>query len=245
MVSTPEVIVFLRILVAHIFADFFLQRTKWIAGKQNGARSVYLYYHVAIVGILTYLFLGDWTQWQLPLFIMVTHYLIDIWKSSRDGETRYFVIDQILHISMLIIGWAWYIGLEFDTIHQFWTGMNNTTFWIVLSSYLLVLRPVGFYIEKLTSKWSEELDDLQERFYGLNDAGTWIGYLERFIILTFILIGQYSAIGFLITAKSIFRFTGKVTDERDRKHTEYILIGTLISFTLAILVGIVARALMH
>ncbi len=244
MLNTPDVVIFLRILAAHILADFFMQRTKWIAGKQDGARSVYLYYHIAVVGVLTYLFLGDWNQWQLPLFIMITHYLIDVWKSTVGDTTKYFVIDQMLHVLMLIIGWAWYVGLGFEVIHGFWTGMNNTTFWIILSSYLIVLRPVGFFIEKLTTRWSDELNNLPKNFEGLNDAGTWIGYLERFIILTFILVGQYSAIGFLIAAKSIFRFNRK-DDERHRKHTEYILIGTLLSFTLAILAGIVARALLY
>lgn len=245
MVSTPEVIIFLRLLAAHLLADFFLQKTKWISGKREGASSIYLYYHVIVVGVLTYLFLGDWSQWQLPLFIMVTHLLIDIWKSTAEDKTRYFLIDQSLHILMLVIGWAWYIGLELEAIQQFWTGMNNTTFWIVLSSYLLILRPVGFFIEKLTLRWKKELDRLSINFDGLNEAGTWIGYLERFIILTFILIGQYSAIGFLIAAKSIFRFTGKEKDKQRRKHTEYILIGTLLSFSLAILAGIGARALLY
>lgn len=245
MISTPEVIVFLRILVAHILADFFLQRTKWIVGKEDGAKSVYLYYHIAVVGILTYLFLGNWTQWQLPLFIMVTHYFIDVWKSFKGDTFRYFVIDQLLHVIMLFIGWAWYIGIQFEMLQSFWTGVNNTTFWIVLSSYLLVIRPVGFFIEKLTSRWSDELEQLSDNFEGLNSAGTWIGYLERFIILTFILSGHYGAIGFLIAAKSIFRFSGKVQTERDRKLTEYVLIGTLLSFTLAILVGIIARALLY
>lgn len=245
MITTPEVIIFLRLLVAHILADFFLQRTKWITGKQDGARSIYLYYHIAVVGVLTYLFLGKWQQWQLPVFIMATHYLIDIWKSYKGDTFRYFVIDQLLHLSMLIIGWAWYIGIEPEFIQSFWTGVNNTGFWIILSSYLLVLRPVGFFIEKLTSRWSDELNALPESFNGLNKAGTWIGYLERFIILTFILAGQYGAIGFLIAAKSIFRFNGKVQSERDRKLTEYVLIGTLLSFTLAILVGIIAHTLLY
>ncbi|HLR77030.1 MAG TPA: hypothetical protein VK106_05175, partial [Balneolaceae bacterium] len=117
-------------------------------------------------------------------------------------------------------------------------------FWIILSSYLLVMRPIGFFIEKLTFRWNTELNSL-DSFDGLNNAGTWIGYLERLIILTFILFGHYGAIGFLIAAKSIFRFNGRVHTERDRKMTEYVLIGTLLSFTLAIFTGIVARALLY
>ena len=44
-------------------------------------------------------------------------------------------------------------------------------------------------------------------------------------------------VGFLIAAKSVFRF-GDLSKAKDRKLTEYILIGTLLSFGLAILFGL-------
>ncbi len=246
MATTPEVIILLRILAAHLLADFFLQRRSWIAGKKSGVTSPYLYYHIAIVGALTYIMLADWTGWQLPLFIMITHFIIDWWKSTKNGSARYFIIDQVLHFLMLIIGWGWYAEVDlFNELIVFWTAVNSSAFWIILCSYLIILHPIGFLIEKLTARWGEELISPSPKSHGLAKAGTWIGYLERFIILTFLLVGQYSAIGFLIAAKSIFRFSGKVTDEQDRKHTEYILIGTLLSFTLAILVGIIAVGLMN
>ncbi len=43
--------------------------------------------------------------------------------------------------------------------------------------------------------------------------------------------------GFLIAAKSIFRF-GDLSKAKDRKLTEYILIGTLLSFGIAIACGV-------
>lgn len=237
--------IFLRLLTAHLLADFFLQQTRWIKKKKKGIRSVYLYYHVAVVGILTYLLLGDWTQWQLPLFIMITHFIIDAWKTSVGDNRRNFIIDQSLHIAMLIIGCIWYVGFHATAGQHFWPAATNSTFWAIATGYLLVWRPAGFFIEKLTLPWSKELDELEQGFEGLNNAGSWIGYLERFIIVTFILVGHYGAIGFLIAAKSIFRFSGKITGEHDRKQIEYILIGTLLSFALAIFVGIGVRALMY
>jgi len=44
-------------------------------------------------------------------------------------------------------------------------------------------------------------------------------------------------VGFLLTAKSVFRF-GDLKESKDRKLTEYILIGTLLSFGIAIIVGL-------
>jgi hypothetical protein len=146
---------------------------------------------------------------------------------------------------MLILGWMWYIGYGWSDANMLWNSMNTGTFWIVISAYLLMLRPYGFLIEKLTRRWREELNNLTTKLIGLKDAGTWIGYVERTIILTFMLIGQYSAIGFLIAAKSIFRFSGKMENEKDRMQAEYILIGTLISFLFAILTGLGAIYLLE
>lgn len=235
----------LRIFCAHVVADFFLQPYTWIAGrKEFGVRSKYLYYHIATVGILTYVFLADWTEWQLPLFIIITHFVIDWWKSTQKNTITSFSIDQLAHVLMLFLAWIWYIQ-AFPNWEYIKTEVFGIHFWIIFTAYLLALRPMGFLIGKLTSRWQEQLKREGNEIAGLKDAGTWIGYIERIIILTFILLNQFSSIGFLIAAKSIFRFSGGVKDEQERKHAEYILIGTLISFSAAILLGIVALALIH
>jgi len=50
--------------------------------------------------------------------------------------------------------------------------------------------------------------------------------------------GHWEAIGFLIAAKSVFRF-GDLKESKERKLTEYILIGTLLSFGIAMITGII------
>ncbi|ROT09690.1 hypothetical protein EEL49_04750 [Muribaculaceae bacterium Isolate-104 (HZI)] len=71
---------------------------------------------------------------------------------------------------------------------------------------------------------------------GLPNAGKWIGYLERILILTFIFTGNIEGVGFLLAAKSVFRF-GELNRAKDIKTTEYVLIGTFASFTIAIMLG--------
>lgn len=71
----------------------------------------------------------------------------------------------------------------------------------------------------------------------LPNAGQWIGYIERILILTFVLIGSIEGVGFLLAAKSVFRF-GELNKAKEIRTTEYVLIGTLASFTIAILTGI-------
>ena len=72
---------------------------------------------------------------------------------------------------------------------------------------------------------------------GLDSAGKWIGIVERILILLFIIMNQFGAVGFLIAAKSVFRF-GSISNPDDQMRAEYILIGTLISFALAIATGV-------
>ena len=60
--------------------------------------------------------------------------------------------------------------------------------------------------------------------------------LERVLILTFIFVGYSEGIGFLLAAKSIFRF-GDLQKSSELKLTEYVLIGTFLSFAIAIMVG--------
>lgn len=61
------------------------------------------------------------------------------------------------------------------------------------------------------------------------EIGVYVGLLERLLTLLFLISGQYSAIGFVLVAKSIARFR----DLEDRQFAEYYLVGTLLSLTLA------------
>ncbi|MEA4883932.1 MAG: hypothetical protein VB144_09835 [Clostridia bacterium] len=69
-------------------------------------------------------------------------------------------------------------------------------------------------------------------------AGRVIGMLERWIMATFIVLGQYGAIGLTLTAKSIARFS-KI--EKDPAFAEYYLLGTLFSMVIALLVGLLLK----
>ena len=70
---------------------------------------------------------------------------------------------------------------------------------------------------------------------GLPNAGAYIGYLERFLIVVFLLTGTPSLIGFVLTVKAIYRFGDIQGDNTTKmKLSEYFLIGTLISLSWAI-----------
>lgn len=77
----------------------------------------------------------------------------------------------------------------------------------------------------------------EDKDASLKDAGKYIGILERLFVFGFIVLDQWQGIGWLLAAKSIFRF-GDLSRAKDRKLTEYILIGTMLSFGLAIAIGL-------
>ena len=67
---------------------------------------------------------------------------------------------------------------------------------------------------------------------------------ERILVYTFIITNQFAGIGFLITAKSILRFS-ETKKEIERKEAEYIIIGTLISFAFAIITGLLIKLIIE
>lgn len=76
---------------------------------------------------------------------------------------------------------------------------------------------------------------------GIPGAGKYIGILERFLILTLVLINQYGVIGFVLAAKSVVRFEGL----KDQKFAEYYLIGTLTSTSIALVGGLALRWILN
>ena len=86
----------------------------------------------------------------------------------------------------------------------------------------------------LMDRWQLPEDNEED---SLPKAGKYIGMLERLLVFGFIVLQQWAAIGWLIAAKSILRFSD-LSRAKDRKLTEYVLIGTLLSFGLAIATGL-------
>lgn len=240
------IMIFLRLLCAHIVADFYLQSHKMCMCKMqlriwNGW--ICQVGHAFVHGLLAYVFVMDWTNWLIPVVVLVSHLIIDILKDLCLSKTQYqtnvvrsnwecglFFVDQALHLLML-----WLLVKNINIVEN--TVISNALNTKILSYVvvgLIVLKPTSILIGKFTSRWDNDLYMTK----GLLNAGMWIGYAERVLALTFVLLGTYEALGFLIAAKSLLRF-----QETDTKRTEYVLIGTLFSFGVAILLGIIIKSI--
>ncbi len=224
----------IKLILSHLLADFVFQPKKWVDNRcARHFLSPWLYLHTFIAALLALIFIG-FQYWQFGLAIFISHTLIDGWKSYRPQTVVYFLIDQFMHL--LVITACWYY--TFYTLTDIKEGLrlikNDTTFWLLTTAYIFLSFPAGIMIGQMTRKWSDQLP----RSAGLANAGKWIGIVERVLILTFLLQDQYAAIGLLITAKGLLRFSEK---DRQEEKTEYVLIGSLISFSIAVITGIIVK----
>lgn len=225
-----------KLILSHLLADFVLQPRSWVEQRlQKHFGTPTLYLHGTIAALLAWLFMG-WEYWYFALIIFVTHILIDGWKSYRPLKPVYFLIDQALHLLVLLICFACAF-YSWDEIVSLANDLGeNRSFWVITTAFIFLGYPSGIAIDQMTRKWREELPDPA----GLANAGKWIGILERTLILIFLLQGQYAAVGLLITAKGLLRFSEK---EKQEQKTEYVLIGSLISVCFSIITGIIVKYL--
>jgi len=235
-----DIALLLRLLAAHLISDFIVQ-TDAIVKKRLDKKwaSGWLYFHGVTAGLLTYCFAFRWDVIWLPVAVAVSHIVIDGLKSQAKDTARSFLLDQLVHLILIVIFWGILENVNWSLVMWLLIGISlDAKFWIVTVSYLAVIWPVGYGVGKITAPWRREIEGDSTR--GLKKAGLWIGRLERVLILTFVLLSQFEAIGFLIAAKSIFRFS-EIKNADHRKEAEYILIGTMLSFTLAIILGVLVN----
>ena len=227
--------ILLKLLLAHLIGDFFLQPEKWVKEKEKKKlKSPKLYLHILIHVALTIVLLWDISLWPLAVIIGSSHLLIDGLKlvlQKKKTKRLLFFIDQLLHI-LVIIGC--YFLYSNNTLHlETFINENNL---LLLTCLLFLTIPASIIMKTIFLKW--HISELTKNNESLKDAGKYIGILERVLVFIFIILNHWEAVGFLITAKSVFRF-GDLKESKDRQLTEYILIGTLISFGIAIITGII------
>lgn len=232
-------LVLIKLLIAHLLGDFFLQPSAWINDKvQRKFRSGWLYVHALLHGLLALLVVWDMTFWWAALIISITHFFIDGMKMTLQhgrNERLLFFLDQFLHL--FVIGVLWYAWTDYVMLPA---SIFTTQNCIYLAALMVVTLPSSVFIKIMISHWMPFKGEYDNS--SLESAGKYIGVLERIFVLVFILTGHWEGIGFLIAAKSIFRF-GDIKESTGLKLTEYFMIGTLLSFGIAIFTGLAALKL--
>lgn len=229
-------------IAAHLFADFILQSQKWSDLKSKKVWSGYHFRHILVVFGCSWLFSLDLGFWKAALLLTLLHLMVDMLKSyasmklSNHVLQKYlFFIDQFIHILILVL-----ISMAYAN----WYEINFLTHFsikhlAIFTGLVLCAKPSNIIIKNILIVYSIAIPI--EAYTGGSDksipnAGKLIGVAERFLALVLILAGQYTALGFIIAAKSILRFSAT-------EKNEYVLVGTLLSFGIAIATALLVTSL--
>lgn len=227
-------ILFIKLFLAHLIGDFLLQSNRWVAHIEvNKVASKYLYFHVLLHFVVTMILVWDFRYWQIALILMVSHYGIDLLKMYTaplfKNKSVIFFIDQILHVIVL------YCCAYFENLWEHTLSLFQQLDWALITAIVFVSFPTAIIMKKIMQIM---FDPIEIGNKSLPNAGKYIGIIERLLVLVFIILERWEVIGLLITAKSVFRFND-LKENNSIKLTEYILIGTLLSFGIAIITGII------
>ena len=229
--------VFLKLLLAHLLGDFLLQPKSWVTKRKENI--LYLLLHVLVHIVLMVVFFANElsSYWMSIVFVGCSHLAIDsfkIWWEKKYAFKPFilFLTDQLLHVLVLVGVIIYNFGIPDNAFAVLFS--NQSLLYVIALLLIAVVSPI--FLRVFFTKWDQENDFVLKRKDSLMNAGMLIGIMERFIIVLFIQVGFLPGIGFLLAAKSIFRF-GDLTNAKNTKFTEYILVGTLTSFVIAIIVG--------
>lgn len=233
---------FLKLLLAHLIGDFCFQPDQWIQDKEEKRiKSAKLYQHLAIHMLALIFLTGLDTHYWIGLAVIISsHWAIDVLKMYAQNERNkilLFFLDQLLHIAVLAA-----VAYAYESFNIDFTQLFAPQVLLLSVLLIFITYASAILIKVVISRWSPSTEDAEND--SLAKAGRFIGMLERLFVFGFIVTSHWEVVGFLLAAKSVFRF-GDLKESKDRKLTEYILIGTLLSFGLAIISGMLYNSLIQ
>lgn len=236
---------FTLLMLAHVLGDYWFQPQSLARAKSRNLGWVLLHALIyAASCALMLLFLGGGFIFALAA-AAGTHLIIDMVKQAvlntlakKDiltvkGERAAFIIDQTLHIGVALAV-AFLVSSRFPSeVPPYMVSVGaalHTDAYRVLNFAVMGLaavKPANVFIRRiLVTEKPDEAPLHRERLR----AGSYIGGLERLLVIALLALGQYGSIAIVFTAKSIARF--RQLD--DREFAEYYIFGTLLSIVTAV-----------
>jgi len=179
-----------------------------------------------------------------PLFVvplLVYTLAATLWPAQVDHQRRgatVLFVEAVILIAALVAGTLLAPLVVPRSQGLFWGRVG-----LLATGYLYVCGRGIVLIRALLELGPLQMRRDEDRTAGAIEVsrGRAIGALERALALTLVLLGEYTAVGWIIAAKALARFK----QLEDREFAEYFLIGTLGSFLLALLAGIGIKILLH
>jgi hypothetical protein len=237
------VLVFLQLYSAHLVADFVLQ-PGWIARDKRDVRALGAHALIHFVCGCALVNFGLNRSFVLGILTLaVVHALIDFTKARlrADGWIA-FVVDQAVHFATVIVAAIWLTAVPWDVVQRTVVAfLSNEHTYLYVTAYLGVVLGGGYLVQKVTQSFLRTIEDtVQTVKPGLPKAGQYIGWIERGLVLTFVLTGFNDAVGFLLAVKALTRYP-EIKEDTKGHFAEYFLIGTLTSVGLALAGGLIAN----
>lgn len=250
---------FLAIYLAHLLTDFVFQTHRLVEQKKHGKVFAYflhgLTHYLSAIVLVSFFIAGSGLSLRthgVILALAIFHLCIDFVKIRlaqenilHDGAVAY-VADQLLHaVSIALAAWLLSPGLSFAEGAALFGRERDlpTKLLLVPIIYVGVIFGGGYLIRALTRPLAKSINlELPEKGgEPMQNAGLYIGWLERFLLLTALLLQSPGTAGLILAAKAIARYP----EFKSEHFAEYFLIGTLLSFSIAVLGGaILARVVL-
>ncbi len=171
----------------------------------------------------------------------------NVWgRRSGTAEPKAFLADQLCHLLAIAVAAPILAGSSWDTVATALSphALSPKTA-PVLAIYVGVIFGGGPLVRNLTKPLLDELTEFDrertESVRRLRNAGLYIGWLERFLVLSALVLQSPATVGLILTAKSIIRFP----ELKDLRFAEYFLIGTLLSVSIALAGGMGLAAILY
>lgn len=227
--------------MGHLLGDFYFQSDELADKKRNSMKELLkhsLIYFIVFF-IVTIIFF-DFSILKWAVILSIIHFVIDFLKHIIENsqyhidEVKIYILDQLLHIGTIFIAVCTMIWnhemISYQPILVYFkivpADLSFILSWLLMICIILI--PASVTIKITLRKFQPENKDKEK---GKPSAGALIGMLERLFIAMMLSVSQYSAIGFVLTAKSIARYK-KIVD--DPEFSEYYLLGTLLSSIIVI-----------
>jgi hypothetical protein len=236
----------LVLYLAHLLTDFVLQTADIVQQKQRRQIAGYckhgaiLFAYSILIGCLCIpgAFLSP-RFYAVVLGLALVHLLIDFGKislaqvSNSANGVAGFVADQLLHLLTVVLAGFLIARVPVAFV---WSaiGRPSDRALQLLVVYVAVIFGGGYLIRALTAPLMQGVH-ASESNAKLKHAGMYIGWLERFVALTALLLHSPATIGLIMAAKSIARYP----EFKNEHFAEYFLIGTLLSISIALLGGVI------
>lgn len=239
-------VVWLLLVIGHVLGDFYFQSSAMAGEKETSFKKLLfhcLIYLLAMAGVILPFF--SWPLLKVAIGVSLLHFVIDGLKFfmtnpffiKKTKETIIYLADQGLHILVLLgaVVYTTVSAIEVKPmpavemiVNALGWNVESLLSWVLI--LLVLVQPCSITIRKVLNGYrpanEEHIDE------GIPNAGALIGVFERIFILLMLYANQFTAIGFVLTAKSIARYN-KISESP--QFAEYYLLGTLLSSLLIIM----------